>query len=60
MIILLLGCHLVDHHYRLLLGNEILLEKKLLIIGLVFLQNVVQIDLVCCLLLGVIKGIAME
>lgn len=42
---------MVDVHDWLLLGDEVLFEQKLLVVGFIFLQDVIQVYLVVHLLL---------
>jgi hypothetical protein len=47
----------VAYHHRLLLRDEVLFEEKLLVIGLIFLNDVIQVHLVASVSLVVGRGV---
>lgn len=52
---LALGENVICNHHWLLFWNEILFKEKFLVVPLIFLQNVVEVDLMSCYLLRILS-----
>lgn len=54
------SCRKLHHHYRFLFGYEVFLEEELLVVRFIFLQNIVQVNLIilgsCCRSEILLKG----